>query len=79
MDNSITEYSTLMDMLFCTDQFELWMVASSKTLFLNTYITSKRNRVKNAALKSLDDSFNLQEEVNIIRIMRSSLFAIKSR
>lgn len=72
MDNNITEYATLMDMLFCTGQAELWNVASTHTQFLNTYITSKRNRVKNASLKSLYDSFNLHEEVNIIDDIQTS-------
>lgn len=46
IENNILEYSILMDFLMTTDQMELWNVACSHTLFLNTYITSKRNNVK---------------------------------
>lgn len=45
------EYSELMDYLLTSDFFELWNVACSHTLFLNTYITSKRNKLKSDALK----------------------------
>lgn len=40
----ITEYSVLMDYLLIKDMGDLWNVACSHTLFLNTYITSKRNK-----------------------------------
>lgn len=43
LDNHIIEYSHLMDLLLESELMELWNVASSHTLFLNTYITSKRN------------------------------------
>lgn len=43
LDNQIIEYSHLMDLLLESELMELWNVASSHTLFLNTYITSKRN------------------------------------
>ena len=42
-ENSIVEYADLMDYLLSNDFHELWNVASSHTLFLNTYITSRRN------------------------------------
>lgn len=42
-ENSIVEYADLMDYLLMNDFHELWNVASSHTLFLNTYITSRRN------------------------------------
>lgn len=42
--NKIHEYSELMDYLLTNDLQELWNVACSHTLFLNTYITSKRNK-----------------------------------
>ena len=79
MDNSITEYSELMDMLFCTNQTELWQVASSHTMFFEAYIRSKRNRIKNAVIKTVAKEIDSHGEVNIIRIMRSYSFAIKSR
>ena len=43
-ENNIFEYSELMDYLLSKDFMELWNVASSHTLFLNTYITSKRHK-----------------------------------
>lgn len=43
IENNIDEYSQLMDYLMMNDLMELWNVASSHTLFLNTYITSKRH------------------------------------
>lgn len=53
LENEILEYSDLMDFLIMNDKMELWNVASSHTLFFNTYITSKRHKLK-------------KEEVNII-------------
>lgn len=44
VENNIFEYSELMDFLLQEQFMELWNVACSHTLFLNTYITSKRNR-----------------------------------
>ena len=44
IENEIMEYSDLMDFLFKNDYMELWNIASSHTLFLNSYITSKRNK-----------------------------------
>lgn len=43
-ENKIHEYAELMDFLLKEDFMELWNVAASHTLFLNTYISSKRNR-----------------------------------
>lgn len=45
----IKEYSLLMDLLLVQERFELWNVACSHTLFLNTYITSKRNKSQMAS------------------------------
>lgn len=56
LENEILEYSDLMDFLIINDKMELWNVASSHTLFFNTYITSKRHKLK-------------KEEVNIIYII----------
>lgn len=47
IEKDIFEYSDLMDFLFYSDFMELWNVASSHTLFLNTYITSKRHAYEN--------------------------------
>lgn len=48
LENEIEEYVDLMDFLMARDLMELWNVASSHTLFLNTYITSKRHKKEKA-------------------------------
>lgn len=45
-DKAITEYSDLLDFLFDNDCKELWDVARNHTLLLNTYISSKRYKLK---------------------------------
>lgn len=42
-EHDIIEYRSLMMFLMCNDYSELWQVASSHTMFLNTYIKSKRH------------------------------------
>lgn len=42
-DNDITEYSTLMDLLLQDDLNNMYDVALRHTIFLNTYITSRRH------------------------------------
>lgn len=42
IENSIIEYSELLDILLYNDLFQLWDVASNHTILLNTYITSRR-------------------------------------
>ena len=44
IEQDIIEYSDLLDYLMCQGYMELWNVACSHTLFLNTYITSKRHK-----------------------------------
>lgn len=44
IENEFYEYEELMDYLLSNDFMEMWNVASSHTLFLNTYITSKRHK-----------------------------------
>lgn len=44
IEKDIHEYSVLMDTLINEESMELWNVACSHTNFLNTYITSKRNK-----------------------------------
>lgn len=46
LENDIIEYSTLIDYLQINDMPEHWNVACSHTLFLNTYLTSRRNSKK---------------------------------
>lgn len=53
-DNGILEYSDLLDVLLENDMFNMWDVARNHTLLLNTYITSKRHKIKQS------------QEVNII-------------
>jgi len=45
-DNDIMEYFELMELLSHSDLYNLWIVAKSHTIFLNTYITSRRNKRK---------------------------------
>lgn len=47
IENDILEYSDLLDYLMEKDFMEHWNVASSHTLFLNSYITSKRHKLEN--------------------------------
>ncbi len=44
LEHEFLEYSDLMDFLVSNDFMELWNVACSHTLFLNSYITSKRHK-----------------------------------
>lgn len=43
-DNNIVEYSDLCDMLIDADLVELYEVSVNHTLFINSYITSRRNK-----------------------------------
>ena len=43
LDLNITEYSVLMDYLLSYDNPDYYSVASSNTLFFNTYLSSRRN------------------------------------
>lgn len=45
-ENNINEYSVLIDKLDKNDLINMLDVATNKTILLNTYITSKRNRKK---------------------------------
>lgn len=45
-DKKITEYADLLDLCFEEDLKELWDVARNHTLFLNTYINSRRYKTK---------------------------------
>ncbi|MBE6148630.1 MAG: plasmid replication protein [Firmicutes bacterium] len=67
VEHSITEYAELIDFLMYSEFFELWNVACSHTLFLNTYITSKRHALEIEAKKK-------ETNVNIIYIMRSCIW-----
>lgn len=46
LELNITEYADLIDFLLSSEYYELWNVACSHTLFLNTYITSKRHSLE---------------------------------
>lgn len=46
IEHDIIEYSDLLDYLMQQGYMELWNVACSHTLFLNTYITSKRHKLE---------------------------------
>lgn len=49
LELNILEYCDLLDYLLNSGFMELWNVACSHTLFLNTYITSKRHSVEKMA------------------------------
>ena len=44
IDNDITEYSDLMDLLLHDDLVNMYDVAQKHTIFINTYITSRRHK-----------------------------------
>ncbi len=54
-DNQIDEYYILMKYLLENDLYNLWSVASSKTVFLSTYLNSKRNAYKTSDRKLKED------------------------
>lgn len=45
-NNDIYEYSDLLDVLLDNEKFEMWDVARNHTILLNSYITSKRHKLK---------------------------------
>lgn len=45
-DKNIFEYADLMSLLNGQDLFNLWTVARQNTVFLNTFITSRRNALR---------------------------------
>ena len=60
MNEHITEYSDLMDILLDNDLYNMWDVARNETIFLSTYIRSRR--------------FKTKQEVNIISIIGSKVY-----
>lgn len=60
MSEHITEYSDLMDILLDNDLYNMWDVARNETIFLSTYIRSRR--------------FKTKQEVNIISIIGSKIY-----
>lgn len=46
IDNNIREYSDLVEVLHTEETFNMWVVASQFTTFFNSYISSRRNRIK---------------------------------
>lgn len=51
-DNDIAEYSDLLDLLIECHSYNMWDVAMNHTLLLNTYITSRRNKIKEQIKRS---------------------------
>lgn len=49
-DNNIYEYSDLLDILLENEKFNMWDVARNHTILLNSYITSKRHKLKDEEL-----------------------------
>ena len=56
--NNIFEYSDLLDFLLDNGLDNFWEVASNKTYFFNTYITSFRNKFKEEMTKNYRDKLN---------------------
>lgn len=50
IENDILEYSDLVDKLLCEDNPDMCHVALSKTIFFNTYLSSRRNKLKKSQL-----------------------------
>lgn len=46
IDNDITEYADLLQLLLQNDLNNLFIVASSRTMLFHTFITSRRNKIK---------------------------------
>ena len=46
VNEHITEYSDLLDILLDSNEYNMWDVARNHTLFLNSYITSRRYKTK---------------------------------
>lgn len=49
-DNQIYEYCDLLDILLQNEMFNMWDVAINHTIVLNSYITSKRHKLKKEEL-----------------------------
>lgn len=49
-ENKIYEYSDLLDLLLDNEKFNMWDVARNHTILLNSYITSKRHKLKDDEL-----------------------------
>lgn len=50
IENKITEYSDLLDILLDNEFFSMWDVAKNHTLLLNTYINSRRYKTRQEKL-----------------------------
>lgn len=57
IENKITEYSDLLDILLDNEMYELWDIARNNTLLLNTYISSRR-------YKTIQEQKNNKKEVD---------------
>lgn len=55
IQNKITEYSDLLDILLDNEMYSLWDTARNHTLLLNTYITSRRYKTVNEKKKEKKD------------------------
>lgn len=49
-ENKIYEYCDLLDVLLENEKFNMWDVARNHTILLNSYITSKRHKMKDLEL-----------------------------
>lgn len=53
--NDITEYQDLMDILADSEMWQTWDVARNQTIFLNTYLASRRNHPRKKVDKTSDN------------------------
>lgn len=54
-ENKIYEYSELLDILLYNEMFNMWDVARNHTVLLNSYITSKRHKLKDESLGTITE------------------------
>lgn len=55
-EKKIVEYGDLMDLLVDNDCKELWDVAKTHTIFLNTYISSRRYKTKKEIINDINNN-----------------------
>ncbi len=70
----ILEYADLLDILLDNDLFNMWDVARNNTLFLNTYISSRRYKTKQQ--KASDETSHNIYYVNFYSVLASSILQL---
>lgn len=62
IDNDITEYSDLIICLHNSDLIQMEQVATTHTIFLNTFISSRRNQIKEAIKNKCESTLSIIEK-----------------